>query len=94
MIPLMRVQNGNIKLANHYRELALKGIELSLHGKLKENKRLEYLYFAANYHSQFGHQKESDSFLLKVEDALSLVEKTGCSQIQPVVLMPVPYSIV
>ncbi|HFB67018.1 MAG TPA: hypothetical protein ENJ60_15905 [Aeromonadales bacterium] len=63
-------QNGNIKLANHYRELALKEIELALHGKLKENKRLEYLYLAANYHRQFGHQKESDSFLLKVEDAI------------------------
>ena len=68
---------GNAQRASGLRKEALKGILSALDGKLSEQRRLEYMYVACNYHRYFGAVEASESCVnqLKVELAASKDEK-------------------
>lgn len=72
-------KDGKVKLANQYRSFALKEITITLQGKLKDFKHLEYLYLAANYHRQFGELIKSDFYILKLKDT---IENNNNSEVQ------------
>jgi len=56
-----------LKLANNYREKALKDIVVQLKASLPEHQRLEYLYIATNYARQLGEEVESDRYLAQLK---------------------------
>lgn len=71
IIAYMYEQSGDIETANNYRKKVLIDIKKALTGKLEENKKLEYLYLAANYERQFGNQEQSNKYISKLKNNIS-----------------------
>jgi len=63
--------NGEVAVANTYRQKALKSIEISLEGELLEQQKLEYLFLATIYNKQFGDDDKYSLYLNYLTDSLA-----------------------
>lgn len=68
---------GEAEQASLLRKEALDGILKALEGKLSEQKRLEYMYVACNYHRHLGAVAESDVCIKKLKTELALSKEVG-----------------
>ena len=62
--------NGQVDKANGYRRKAFEELKGFLKVELMEERRLEYLYLAANYSRQLGEVAASDRYLVELEKAI------------------------
>ena len=65
---------GHLEKANLYRKKAFVDLKALLGTDLVEERKLEYLYLAANYSRQFGESAESDRYLEELRSAIASIE--------------------
>lgn len=65
---------GELEEASKYRKKAYEDIKIFLKSEISQDKKLEYLYLAANYSRYFNELKESEMYIEQLKSEISRID--------------------